>query len=247
MVTQEIKTTKPDALLAYDAVAPHYEEYSKTKGAYLSAVENLVISKLKPHFRLLDVGAGDGRRLAIIKDRVGLTDITAIEPSKEMAKICREKAQVPVIEIFAEKINELDIGSFDVVTALWNVFGHIPSSGARLQSLKNMAGKLKKDGIIILDVNNRHNALAYGRFKVFMRTIVDGLWFKESRGDTSYDWKIGNQTFKSSGHLFTPAEIEGLFTEAGLKIVERFSLNYMTGELSTSKFRGQLFYVLTHR
>ena len=229
---------------AYDAIAPLYEEYSSKKSAYLNAVDELVIKRLKPSDRLLDIGAGDGRRLAKIKSSVGIKDAVAIEPSSEMAKICEQAAQVPVHQVFAEKINELDIGEFNVVTALWNVFGHIPNSDARLKSLQNIAEKMDKDGILILDVNNRHNAPAYGFFKVFCRTILDTLDFKESRGDATYDWKIGDQTFKSRGHLFTPNEIEDLFSKSGLSIESRFSLNYSTGEISKSKYKGQLFYIL---
>lgn len=238
------KEKEIDIMGAYDAIAPLYKEYSQNKEAYLNAVDELVVKHLSSDSRLLDVGSGDGRRLKKIKETVGLKEAIAIEPSSEMARICRDSVGVPVHEVFAEDIDKLDLGTFDVVTALWNVFGHIPNREARLKSLQNIKNALKEDGVVILDVNNRHNALAYGKLKVVFRVLMDTINFQESRGDAIYDWKIGNKVFKSRGHLFTPKEIEALFREVGFKVISRFSLNYSTGEISTSKYKGQLFYIL---
>ena len=96
----------------------------------------------------------------------------------------------------------------------------------------------------MIDVNNRHNAAAYGRAKVAGRMIVDTLAFDEKRGDASYDWKIGGVHYPSFGHLFISKEIEMLFRQAGLKIRTRLSINYTTGHVSTSPYQGQLFYIL---
>jgi SAM-dependent methyltransferase len=232
---------------AYEAVAPLYGEYASKKSSYLNAVDDLVCSYIHKDQRLLDVGAGDGRRLRKIKDKTGIHDVIAIEPSANMAKLCRETAEVVVHEKFAEMIDTLDLGKFHVVTALWNVFGHVPENATRLKALTNIQQLLSEGGILILDVNNRHNALAYGKLKVLGRIIVDRLFFRESRGDAVYDWKIGQKTFKSKGHLFTSTEIETLFKAAGFRILKRLSINYSTGEISHSRYKGQLFYVLSKR
>jgi SAM-dependent methyltransferase len=228
---------------AYNAIAPVYGEYSKGREAYLQAVEGLVIGELRAGMRLLDVGAGDGRRLEKIRNAVGIADFVAVEPSPGMARICRERTGAPVHEAFAEDLDRLDLGSFDAITALWNVFGHI-SAGARPKALRNLAAKLRPGGRILLDVNNRHNAAAYGRFAVLKRVLIDALAFDPRRGDAVYEWKIGGQAFRSSGHLFTPGEIEDLIGGAGLKVRRRIAVDYATGAVSESRFRGQLFYVL---
>ncbi|MBT8435512.1 MAG: methyltransferase domain-containing protein [Gammaproteobacteria bacterium] len=236
--------SKSNIIGAYDAIAPLYEEYSSKRQAYLDAVDELVIEQLGADARLLDIGSGDGRRLAKIKQRVGLSEIVAVEPSAEMARICEKNVGVSVYQEYGENLDQLDIGKFDVATALWNIFGHIPDSSARLKTLINIRQKLKPDGRLILDVNNRHNALAYGKWTVFLRRLIDGFNFKESRGDAHYDWQIGDKTFAASGHLFAPAEIERLFAQSGYEIFNRYSVNYASGEVSSSRFRGQLFYIL---
>ncbi|MBT8437928.1 MAG: methyltransferase domain-containing protein [Gammaproteobacteria bacterium] len=236
--------SKSNIIGAYDAIAPLYEEYSSKRQAYLDAVDELVIEQLGADARLLDIGSGDGRRLAKIKQRVGLSEIVAVEPSAEMARICEKNVGGSVHQEYGENLDQLDIGKFDVATALWNIFGHIPDSSARLKTLINIRQKLKPDGRLILDVNNRHNALAYGKWTVFLRRLIDGFNFKESRGDAHYDWQIGDKTFAASGHLFAPAEIEQLFAQSGYEIFNRYSVNYASGEVSSSRFRGQLFYIL---
>lgn len=232
-------------LAAYDAIAPLYAEYSEKYQAYLNAVDALVISRLRPGMRLLDVGSGDGRRLKKISDAYGLTHVVAVEPSMEMAALCRKTTGFTVHPVCGDELAKIPETSFDAITVLWNVFGHMAGSAARLNALQAMADKLAPNGIIMLDVNNRHNRLAYGRANVLKRRIIDALWFDEKRGDAYFTWNIGDKSFPASGHLFTPREIERLFTKAGLRIVERCSVHYGTGVISPSPFDGQLFYVLT--
>lgn len=234
-----------ETLAAYDALAQSYSEYSSQRSAYLDAIDQLVIDNLKPNMRLLDIGVGDGRRLTKIKTTLNLKECVAIEPSAEMAKICRKQTGITVYETTAEKLDELDIGKFDAVIALWNVFGHITSSENRRRALKNIMDLLEPEGLFILDVNNRHNAISYGFFKVAYRIILDALLFNEVRGDAKYEWKIGGQVFQGAGHLFTANEIESLFFKSNLKVIERFSLNYRTGKISNLKYLGQLFYILS--
>lgn len=243
MVNEKIHVEQ-SALEVYDAIAPVYDEYAQKKYAYLNAVDGLVQARIKDGARLLDIGAGDGRRLAKIKADKHLSEVVAIEPSAEMAKICRLKADCDVHEVFAERISDLNLGEFDVVTALWNVFGHIPTTEKRLKALWNIHACLKPNGVFMMDVNNRHNAAAYGGLKVLGRVVLDTLAFDERRGDAHYDWVIGDQTFKGFGHLFTPSEIEKLFKQVNLNVLERLSVNYATGEVSKSPYKGQMFYAL---
>jgi len=232
---------------AYDAIAPHYAEYSSKRGAYLDAIDRLVVARLRAEHRWLDVGCGDGRRLAKIRSDAGVADVVAVEPSAEMARICHERTGIEVHRAVAEDLASLDMGTFDRITALWNIFGHIGGSALRITALRAMRAKLRPGGLIMLDVNNRHNASAYGRMRVCWRRVIDAIAFRESRGDATYDWKIGDQVFQGSGHLFTPGEMAGLFAQAGLVIQERCSVHYATGVVSPSPFAGQLAFVLSAR
>lgn len=238
-------TAQSNTLKAYDAIAPLYAEYSEKYRNYLSAVDQLIIHRLAPGMRLLDIGSGDGRRLKNLTDHHQLRDVVSVEPSGEMAALCRSRTGFSVHQLCGDQLDQLNEAPFDAITVMWNVFGHMANSEVRLATLKQMAAKLKPDGIVLLDVNNRHNQRAYGRFTVLKRRIIDAIAFDETRGDAHYEWKIGEQSFPASGHLFTPREIESLFAKAGFVVAERLSVNYATGELSASPHKGQLFYMLS--
>lgn len=240
-----VAAAQSNTLKAYDAIAPLYAEYSEKYRNYLSAVDQLVMHRLAPGMRLLDIGSGDGRRLKNITGHHHLSDVVSIEPSGEMAALCRARTGFPVHQLCGDALDQLHEAPFDAVTVLWNVFGHMANSEIRLMTLKHIAAKLAPDGIVLLDVNNRHNQRAYGRFNVCKRRIIDAVAFDETRGDAHYEWKIGDQSFPASGHLFTPREMENLFAKAGLDVMERLSVNYATGELSASPHNGQLFYMLS--
>lgn len=241
-----VTDAQANTLKAYDAIAPLYAEYSGRYRDYLNAVDALVIERLAPGTRLLDLGSGDGRRLHKIASHHGLAGVVAVEPSSEMAALCRTTTGFTVHQLFGDELDRLADTGFDAITVLWNVFGHMANSAVRLKTLKLLKAKLAAGGSMMLDVNNRHNRLAYGRWNVARRRVLDALAFDEKRGDVHYQWKIGNDSVPSSGHLFTPGEMAGLFANAGLRVAERYSVNYASGAVSASPFDGQLFYRLQH-
>lgn len=241
-----VTDARANTLKAYDTIAPLYAEYSSRYRDYLNTVDQLVIDRLSPGTRLLDLGSGDGRRLHKIASRLGLTDVVAVEPSGEMVALCRKTTGFPVHQLFGDELDKLPEAGFSAITVLWNVFGHMADSTVRLKTLGLLKAKLAPDGSILLDVNNRHNRLAYGRWNVMKRRMLDAVAFDEKRGDVHYQWKIGSESVPSSGHLFTPDEMAGLFGRSGLRVAERLSVNYSTGAVSTSPFNGQLFFRLQH-
>lgn len=241
-----VTTAQANTLKAYDAIAPLYSDYSGKYQNYLNAVDQLVIDRLASNVRLLDIGSGDGRRLHKIASHHSLTNAVAVEPSAKMIALCRSSTGFAVHQLFGDELDRLPETNFDAVTVLWNVFGHMADSSVRLKTLRLIKTKLKLGGFVLLDVNNRHNQLAYGRWNVLKRRVIDGLAFNEKRGDVLYQWKIGEESVPSSGHLFTPHEMTTLFRQAGFKVAERMSVNYASGEVSVSPFDGQLFYRLQH-
>lgn len=244
VAASSISEKQSNTLAAYDAIAPLYAEYSEKYIRYLESVDTLMAERMPECARLLDVGSGDGRRLKKLMDISLPALVIAVEPSSEMTALCENSTGITVHTLCADALDSIPEKDFTVITAMWNVFGHMQDNAARIEALKQMQNKLAGDGIIMLDVNNRHNQRAYGKWNVMKRRIIDALAFDETRGDAYYDWKIGEKSFPSSGHLFTPAEMNILFKESGLRVKECLSVNYHTGETSFSQLNGQLFYVL---
>ena len=233
-----------DVVKLYDAFARYYREYSKTKSAYLSAVEEYVVRHIPDGAAsLLDVGAGDGFRGMAIATKKEIARVILAEPSSAMAHRCR---QLPATEVWHLSAEDLPPAStcFDVIICLWNVLGHINTRKRRLEALEKMRKLLDNQGCLFIDVNNRHNAAAYGGLRILGRRLIDFVCWDEKRGDASFRWQVGETVLTSMGHLFTPTEVEHLFKVSGLIVRDRISVNYATGRISRSVFNGQLLYTL---
>lgn len=228
----------------YDALAPHYREYADKKSAYLAAVDRLLLEHAPSRpASMLDVGSGDGVRAMTLARQLGVATIVLSDSSTEMVTRCRMLGPTEAWHTAAEDLPDTE-KRFDIITCLWNVLGHLPGRASRVKALIRMKVLLSDRGRIFFDVNNRHNAAAYGWLKVFGRTIIDAVQPDERRGDASFDWKIGDKVFPARGHLFTPREIEGIIRESGLSIRERVAVDYTTGNVSRSPRRGQLVYMV---
>lgn len=230
---------------AYDALAPYYREYAQKKSAYLNAVDQFVLSRVPSGVEsLLDVGAGDGIRAMALARHMSIKYTVLCDNSIEMAARCREQSPNEVWETAAEDLP--DTGKrFDIITCLWNTLGHLPGRVERVRALTRMRSLLKDRGRLFFDVNNRHNAAAYGWLRVLTRIFVDALHFDETRGDATFDWNISGKAYQGMGHLFTPREIESIIEESGLFIMERCSIDYATGAVSGSSLMGQLVYLVS--
>jgi len=227
----------------YDALAPAYREYAARRSAYLDAVDALVREQMpRGARRLLDVGSGDGVRAMALARGYGIETIVLSDVSSEMVQRCNALGATDVWQLPAQALPR-DGMRFDAITCLWNVLGHVPTRDDRIEALRRMRGLLGPGGRLFLDVQNRHNATAYGWARVLLRCGHDALWPDERRGDTVFNWRIGERTIRGNGHLFTPAEINALLRKAELRIFSRHSIDYATGQRSKSPLRGQLVFV----
>jgi len=233
-----------DPVAAYDRIAPVYARLAEQRRAYLDAADRLVVAEIPPGSRsLLDVGAGDGARAARIAGAAGLRDITLLEPSARMRSYC--PAQATIWAMRAEDLRSRH-GSFDIVTCLWNVIGHILPSGARIEALRQFARLVSPEGKVFIDVNHRYNARHYGALATAMRFLRDRRSLPGSHGDVRVAWDIAGHSCATTGHVFTHREFTALSRAAGLSIEKRFVIDYASGQIRRRSFEGHLLYVL-HR
>jgi SAM-dependent methyltransferase len=231
-----------DPVAAYDRLAPTYARLALHRAAYLNAVDRLILAAVPPGSRsMLDVGSGDGARAARIAEVAGLPDLTLLEPSERMRSYC--PAHVTLWALRAEDLRSRQ-GSFDIVTCLWNVLGHIMPSDARLEALRQFARLVSPQGRIFIDVNHRYNARHYGIMATAMRFLRDRLSPEGSHGDVRVVWDVDGHPCATTGHVFTHAEFAGLAGAAGLSIERRFVIDYASGELRRRACEGNLLYVL---
>lgn len=98
---------------------------------------------IEPH-AICDVGAGHGLLLDQLKNYYHYAKVYAIEPGKELSKICRQKGY-EVLEVSAEGAKSWH-GQFDLVTCL-EVVEHVFSPEGFVRSLYNL---LKSQGSVLI-------------------------------------------------------------------------------------------------
>jgi len=228
-------------IAAYDAFAPFYSAYANTRMPYLRRIEDIVIAHTLGAGSLLDVGAGDGSRALRIAQAAKLARVVLVEPSTGMRAHCS-----PDIEIWPYSASEIPAFElkFDVITCLWNVLGHVEGPRKRASALVQFRNMLAPQGMVFLDVSHRYNAESYGWSMTFLRMARDFFLRSERRRDVTVAWKAGEQTIRTTGHVFTHREMKRLVRSAGLKILRRWIISYETGRESKVPLRGHLLYEL---
>ena len=253
-----------DPVAAYDRLAAHYSNLSRRRELYLRGIEQEIISRVPKSSRsLLDVGAGDGTRALRIASQAGIKRTVLVEPSQEMAG--RSEGRSEVWPIRAEDLSIVEDQthrarrpgtaedgcrqptlsgtipeSFDVITCLWNVLGHVPTAEKRLRALAAMTRLMAPQGRFFLDVNHRYNS-RYGILPTTARWIHDLFSPSENSGDVLTHWSdAGISTF---GHVFTHREVRRLADAAGLDLEERLVVDYEDGRLRRFAFQGNLLYI----
>ena len=236
------ETIQLEPVLAYDRIAPSFQRLSKGREAYLAAVERLVALRIPPGAAsLLDIGAGDGRRAQRIAQAAGVNRLVLLEPSAQMRN--QWAAGLEGWPLRAEQLVDKN-DSFDNITCLWNVLGHIFPRANRVDVLRNCNRLLSPQGLLFVDVNYRYNARHYGFIRTFLRLLKDRLQPRDANGDVIVRWNVDGSTYATQGHVFTHAEFREDARLAGLAVEERYSIDYRTGALRKLPFSGHLLYVL---
>ncbi len=227
----------------YDNLTVGYRDYSRLRSLYLNSVDSIVKHYIQPNCSVVDFGAGDGVRINNIVNRV--TDkLCLVENSHNMVLKIKEKWPRAVIlnqDFSAATLKLKD--TYDVATCLWNVLGHLGTRQQVLTGLINIRKAIKQDGIVVLDVNNRHNIAQYGWHAV-RNIIKDNCLYKFQNGDIKFNITLDSQKIPASVHIFNKHEIEKLFVEAGFNVKHKYYINYATGNIEKTSLFGQLCYVL---
>ena len=154
--------------------------YHFIKSVALKNKLNLVNSLQPAKGSVLDIGAGTGDFLSVVKEN-GWNTI-GVEPSEKAKAIAKRKGVS-----FVEETSELENNSFDVIT-MWHVLEHVPNLDNQIKELKRL---LKPNGSLIIAVPNfkSFDAKQYGNFWAaydvpihfwhFSKTAIKKLFAKE--------------------------------------------------------------------
>lgn len=228
----------------YDSLAPGYRNYSRSRLLYLNAVDSVVRQYLTPESSVIDFGSGDGVRVHNIAKNI-TSKLCLVENSCNM--ITKIKEQYPRALILNQDFADVNFQTgkkYDIAICLWNVLGHLGNEQRVLTGLTNIRKSVRKNGIVILDINNRHNISQY-KIKAVKNIIKDVFTYKFANGDIKFNISINGQNIPSYVHIFNKHEIEKLIDAAGFEIKSGVYINYTNGDIEKSPLFGQLCYVLT--
>lgn len=223
----------------YDKIANDYSALLKHRARYLRAIENEINNSNQIH-SYLDIGCGDGERSRRIIELICPSRAVLIDESVEMIKRFKGPKNInietKVGDFLAIELNE----KFDLISCLWNVFGHLDSPKIRLEFLIRMFNYLNTGGCIYIDVNNRYNAKNYGRWNVMKSMIKD---FIRLKGRGYWNLKADNN-ISSKVYIHNPFELDRIIRKAGFSNFQKLYFDYDTGKRVNSFFQGQILYII---
>lgn len=210
----------------YNEIADHYHE---TRKKHLTPLWNKIVKiaeNIDKGAAVLDVGCGNGRLLEALKDR----DVDYVGVDKNEKLINHARQQYPGYKFLRSDV--LDLGAvpefgFDYIFSI-ALLHHLPGESYRVDALKQMRNKIKKDGLIIVTVWNlwkqkrfRRLILRYTLLKLIGKNKMD--W-----GDIIFYWKNpqGEAVSRRYYHAFTKRGLKRISKKAGLKVDSVLADNY---------------------
>ena len=209
----------------YSALRQTYSGLALEREAYNHAVDRefcAVASAAGP--RWLDAGAGDAKRTLALNTIVK-KELTVVEPSLLLEPSF--ELDHPAVEVIRDSFEEIETEtSFDLVSALWNVVGHV-------DSLPEFFGKvwdiLAQDGVFLFDVNSPLN------FRKFGLSAVSRNLLSSKAQTLSFNW---NPTVPHSRvNFYRTSLIARHLSTAGFISTVKF-IDYASGKPAFSGFTG---------
>lgn len=187
-------------------------------------VDLLKASSVDPT-EIVVVGAGGGQELISLLPIYPKATYLAVDPSENMLKLAKkclvERELEGDIQFFAEKLQHVPINrQVDVITCHL-VLHFLPTKDEKIDLIKQMADRLKKGGYcfissINVDMNSsqfEHMIEAWGE-KMLRDGLTEKQWHK-------FKGELGDAVIPVSS-----AEIEKLFEDAGLKVLQKYYSAY---------------------
>lgn len=222
----------------YDLISEKYPKIYSSRSNYLKKVDDIILKKIKNINSMLDIGSGDGQRTKILSESLGIEseNVNCVESSHEMYL----KTKIHFKNVFNENIVNFNLKkSFDLVTCLWNVFGHIEDEKNRISVLKKVENFLNPGGYFVLDINNRYNINSYG-IKSVIRNIFYDIIKKKDRGI----YYLKNNEKQHKVYIHNPIEFKKYLKQTNLKLIDELYIEYNTGQIKNTLFEGQCLYIL---
>jgi tRNA (uracil-5-)-methyltransferase TRM9 len=234
----ELSTARRLAELNQRFYAEHAENFAEARPRLPAGVQRM-LAGIPPAQRVLEVGCGDGkvgRALA----RAGVAAYLGLDLSQAMLDRARRysagEANAAVISFRPADLTDpawievLPDEPFDWALA-FAVFHHLPGKALRSRVLREMAAHVRGGGRVAI------SNWQFNRSLRLMERVIDwaqaGLSVGDVEpGDTLLTWERAGRTGLRYVHLLDEAEAREMANDGGLRVIDVFSAEGVSGDLS---------------
>jgi tRNA (uracil-5-)-methyltransferase TRM9 len=223
----------------YARIAPEWSEKRRTAWPGFERVLARVRAQLRARgsaqttpLRVLDVGAGDGRFAAYLKDAwPGAVDYCGIDASRELLAHAEQRQLGPGWRFVQTDFVEappsaaVPLGPFDLVVVL-GVLHHVPAQAARSELVEALAARVAANGLLALTFwqlpDDARFASRVVPWQLHNASATRPIMLEQLEpGDTLLRWGTGDAPPRYC-HFPSPTEIEALIAASRMQLVERF-------------------------
>jgi ubiquinone/menaquinone biosynthesis C-methylase UbiE len=195
---------------AYDALAPRFGKWTEQiEGDPSERLLADLARRLSDGARVLDLGCGDGAKIARLASRV---ELIGVDLSEEQLRLAR--AEIPAAELLHADFAELDYpaATFDAVTALYSIV-HVPREehpalfarirrwlkpgGLFLASLSHVGGDDRTEqwlGVDMFfsafDAETNRRLLCEAGFELLTDDLI---WMREPQAELAFLWVLAQR------------------------------------------------------
>lgn len=211
----------------FDSPYYHYLYKSRDENEAKLVIDNLTSTlDIQSGAKVLDLACGRGRHARYLAEK-GF-DVTGLDISGKSISYARQFEQENLSFFLHDMRQAFRINYFDAVVNFFTSFGYFDNDADHLRTMQNVNLNLKPGGVLLLDYFNS-NWIRQQLIPSEVKT-VEGITFELIKNtDERYVYKTvefsdqgRNLWFREQVRLFTLADFEALFNQAGLKLIKYF-------------------------
>lgn len=225
----------------YFKYADFYDIFNKYRNYNLEG--KYLLDMLQNRKRVLDVGCGTGTHLNILENLGYIVE--GIDLSPKMLDVAKTKVRCNLHEanVLDFKLDE----KYNAIICMKSVLNHLKSYDEFRQAIKNMLFHLEKNGMIIIDLDNK-------RVTGTLEDKVDGnkrilkLKYDKTKEvqNRKISFYIGTKNFEMEHNylIYNPKKLEDILNEFDIKYVmltnyskQRFNIRYTRLQIIIKKLQ----------
>lgn len=205
----------------YNKYANFYDIFNKYRSYELES--KFILDTIKNRKRVLDIGCGTGKHMNVLENLGYIVNGVDISPNMIKVAKTRVKGNIYNKNVLNLKLDE----KYNAIILMKSVLNHLNSYDEFEKSIKNILSHLEKNGIAIIDLDNKKLNNIYEDKVDDNKRLIISKYDKESRIQyRKYSFFIGAKEFEFEHKYFIydSRKLEEILNQFNIKYV--FLTNY---------------------